>query len=289
MTDYGVQPTGYVRKPLATILAELELAMVTEFGPGVIQNEESPLGQLNGLSADLLNEVDERNLELYQSYDPDQAEGLRLDMLGRLRVLFRGGRTDAEYRKAITNQGEARVSVKDIESALLGIPGVTFAKFWTEAADLSPGMVAIAVLGGDDQAIADLALLYVVPGINTFGSTRVTTLEDGQCRSFNILRPVVVPVSVELLLKNNDRNCPTPADQAIAEVVASAWLDARENGMEVTHYSLRAILEGAFPGVELVSFEGTRDSIGYGVNGAVPIAFTEIAAISSDDVGVDWS
>lgn len=75
MTDYGVTSSGYVRKPLATILAELEAAMRTQFGAGVIQTAVSPLGQLNGLVADLLAEVDERNLDLYQSYDPDQAEG----------------------------------------------------------------------------------------------------------------------------------------------------------------------------------------------------------------------
>ena len=57
MTDYGVQSTGYVRKPLSVILSEIEASMTTEFGPGVIQTSQSPFGQLNGLMADLVAEV----------------------------------------------------------------------------------------------------------------------------------------------------------------------------------------------------------------------------------------
>ena len=57
MTDYGVQPTGFVRKPLAVILAEIESSLITEFGPGVIQTPQSPLGQINGTFADIMAEM----------------------------------------------------------------------------------------------------------------------------------------------------------------------------------------------------------------------------------------
>lgn len=66
MADFGVVPEGYVRKPISIILAEIEAAMATEFGPGVIQTSQSPLGQLNGLMADLIAEIEERNLDVYR-------------------------------------------------------------------------------------------------------------------------------------------------------------------------------------------------------------------------------
>ena len=87
MTDYGVQPTGFVRKPLNVILAEIEAAMITEFGPDAIQTAQSPFGQLNGLFADLANELWERAEDIYLSHDPDQAEGNRLDTIGRVRQI----------------------------------------------------------------------------------------------------------------------------------------------------------------------------------------------------------
>jgi hypothetical protein len=45
MAEYGVLPTGYARKPLAVILAEIEQRMIDLFGPNVVQTAQSPLGR----------------------------------------------------------------------------------------------------------------------------------------------------------------------------------------------------------------------------------------------------
>ena len=49
MTDYGVQPTGFVRKPLSVIKADMEAMNRAEFGSNVIQTPQSPLGQIVGI------------------------------------------------------------------------------------------------------------------------------------------------------------------------------------------------------------------------------------------------
>lgn len=54
MTEYGVVTTGFSRKPLTVIIAELEAANIIFFGPGLIQTSQSPMGQLNGLRADAI-------------------------------------------------------------------------------------------------------------------------------------------------------------------------------------------------------------------------------------------
>lgn len=293
MTDYGVQPTGYVRKPLEVFLAGLEAAMVTEFGPGVVQTEVSPLGQLNGLMADLLNELDEGNLAVYQSYDPDEAEGTRLDILARLRVTKRGERNDVQLRQAITNTGQARVDIQDVEHALRGVSGVTFAKMYEAGTttELESGHVAIAIIGGDDAEVANVVRRYVVPGISTYGNYRVSSLVDNLCRDFSIIRPIEVPVSLDLVLRAvpGPSSCPPPSDGAVKTALAEAWLAARENGQDVSHYTLRTIIEKLYPSIELVSFSGERDGIELGPNVPVSIGFIEIAALSSDNMEVAWA
>lgn len=292
MTTYGIQPTGYVRKPISVILAELEAAMVTEFGPGVIQTPQSPLGQLNGLMADLLAEVDERNLDLYQSYDPDQAESTRLDTLAALRLIRRGSRSDAEMRQAITNEGQARIDVQDLAQALRSLEGVTYAQVFvndageTENPELQRGFVAAAVIGGDDSSVAEVVRAYVAPGVSTYGNLVVSTSVGGLCRSVSIIRPVTVQVDATVTVRlRRDRNgCPPPSVVAIEAAAEASWLIRRQNGLDVTAYQLRSLLEGSFSNVEFVSFTASRNGAPQQLNQDITIAFTEMADLSVEVV-----
>lgn len=294
MSNYGVQPTGYVRKPLAVILAELEAVMITEFGPGVIQTPQSPLGQLNGLVADMVAEIEERNLDLYQSYDPDQAEGARLDILGRLRLLNRGDETEDDYRRAITNEGQSRIDIQDMHWSIKTLDGVEFVQVFVnetgefEIPELSQASVAVAVIGGDDNEIANVVRKYVVPGISTYGNYQVYSNIDGFCRTLSIIRPILVPVTLQINLRvRNDRyGCPAPSPTAVKNVLAEGWMNERVNGKSPSFYSLRTIIEGAFSNVELTDFTGFRDGQSYFQNQDVPISFIEIAGLDTLDMTV---
>lgn len=289
MTDYGVQPTGYVRKPLSVHLAELEAKLVTEFGPGIIQTSESPLGQLNGMMADLLNEVEEGNLDVYQSYDPDEAEGTRLNILARLRLAYRGNRSDVELRQAITNTGEARIDIQDVHHALRGLEGVTYAQLWTEGPYFGAGTVAVAVIGGDEEEIADVMRQYIVPGIATYGNQRVSSVIKGSCRSFSIIRPEEVDVHLEVKVKAGPQlgGCPAPSTVAIEAAIVSGWASLRQNDLDVDHYTLRSIIERQFPNIELVSFTGYRDANPPSMNQPIDIGFTEIARLTANNMTVE--
>lgn len=288
MTDYGVQPTGYVRKPIGVLLAELEAAMVTEFGPGVVQTEVSPFGQLNGLMADILNEVDERNLELYQSVDPDQAEGKRLDTLGRLRLAYRGTRTEDQYRKAITNAGQGRIDLLDIELALRSITGVTYAKVFEGLEWLENGVLSIAVIGGDDFQIADAIRPYIVPGIGTYGNYRVSSTSTGRCRSFSIVRPIETDINLLIKVRVGPGlgGCPPPSTTAIRDALVDGWMASRENGGSLTHFAIRTLIESKWPNVELVSFTAAGSEIVGVENSTFPIAFIEIAKLTIENTEV---
>lgn len=294
---FGVTPTGFRVKPYAQTLAEIEALMRTEFGPDVVQSAESPLGQLNALFADLATGLWEVGLDVYQSYDPDQAEGPRLDSLAKLRVLSRGiGETDEAFRQAITNIGRARIDLQDIVRAVRAVPGVTYVQAFVNDADtatdfgLNPGAVAVAVLGGEDEAVAAELRRFVVPGVETYGNTRVTTLIDGLCRSFNIVRPFVIPVSLALVVRRRaDRlGCPPPAGAAIRDALVADLNAAMLNGDDVTLFRVRQAVESRWAGqVELVSFTGERDGLASeGANEAVRIGFVEIASFAAADITV---
>lgn len=297
MTEYGVQPTGYIRKPISVILAELEAAMITEFGPGIIQTSQSPFGQLNGLMADLIAEVDERNLDLYQSYDPDQAEGVRLDTLARLRLISRGIELDPELRKSITNEGQSRVDMQDLSRAIKSVDGVTFVQvFVNETGEvtnfgLERGTVAVAVIGGEDSEIAQAMRKYIVPGINTYGNLNVTSEIEGQCRSVSIIRPIEIPVSITLNAKavSDKFGCPPPSPTAIRELISEEWQSSRINGLDPSFYTIRTIVESQFTNIEVTSVSGERDGQSYSSNEPIPIGFIEIAYIDKDSVTVNLS
>lgn len=295
---YGVQPTGFVRKPLPIILAEIEAALITEFGPDVIQTSQSPLGQINGLMADLIAQLWELAEDAYQSYDPDQAEGIRLDTLARIRLLLRaGGESDESLRQAITNQGRARIDVQDVVRVVRGIEGVSYAEMFINETNqfdpdtlLQPGQVAVAVIGGDDEEIAEALRAYTVPGVSFYGNTYVTSEIDGRCRTVAIVRPIEVPVTLSITVRMNRdfRDCPPPAVLAVRDALVADFLGDRllRNGDDITFFRIRSAIESRWPNVEVVSFTGSRDGIGQSMNEPVQIAFIEIARVAADNVTV---
>lgn len=293
MTEFGVQPTGFVRKPLAVILAEIEAALITEFGPAVIQTSQSPLGQINGLFADYAAQLWEESENVYQSYDPDQAEGLRLDTLARLRLLTRGtAESDANFRKAITNAGRARVDLQDLSRAIRGLDGVTYTQVFVndgssiDVNGLPPNTISVAVIGGDPEEITTAMRQYVVPGVSTYGNLSVSTNIDGFCRQFEIVRPITVAVKlvIQVRTRRDALGCPPPATSAIRLAI----IEQLEllNGDDVTWFKVRQLIESLFPTVEVVVMQGERDEIIYPMNEPVPINFLEIATFVLDDITV---
>lgn len=293
---YGVGPSGFELKRLPEILADLQAANIATFGPGVVQTDQSPLGQLNGLHADLVASVWELAQSVYQANDPDQAEGVNLDRIAKLRLLARAtGESDIDFRQAITNAGRARIDMSDLSQALSALAGVTWVQTFvnetdtTDADGIPRQHVAVAILGGDDDEIARTVRAYVVPGIGTHGNTIVETTIEGFCRSIKIIRPTVIPVEIEVdVIARPDRNgCPPPSALAIASGLADALTGAGRprNGQDVTEYLVRQAVESRYPNIEV---DAVRANIKPGTAGAVPIAigFFQIMSVSVDDIAV---
>lgn len=293
MTTYGVVPEGFSRKPLEITLSEIEASLITEFGPGVIQTSQSPLGQINGLMANLVTQLWELAEDIYQSYDPDQAEGTRLDTLASIRLMSRqGAESDTSFRLAVTNEGQARIDLQDVARAIAAIDGVTYYHVWANDTgvmdeNLMPASsVCVAVTGGDDDEIAAAVRRYLVPGVSLYGNTTVESEIDGYCRSLRILRPIEIPVTLTITVRKfkDSFGCPPPSNDAIKTYLLENI--TLLNGEDVSHYTLRSVIENGFSNVEVVSFVGERDGIISPTNQSVIIGFIERAIFNSDDVTV---
>ena len=298
MADYGVIPTGFNRKPLTVILQEIETSNQTELGSGVIQTPQSPLGQLNGLMADLIAQLWEFAETTYNSHDPDAAEGNNLDRLAKLRLLRRAAQEQDEgFRRAITNQGQARIDLQDITRAVAGLDGVTYVQVFLNDGDavdangIPRGSIAVAVLGGNDEELAEVLRQYIVPGISTFGNVPIISNEEGFCRSMMIMRPLLIPVklTVHVKLRKDVMGCPPPSLIAIRDTLVQR-LNAGDrrllNGDDVDEYRIRSIVESEFQSVQFNTFSGERDGHAYFANQPVPINFMEKAEITTENVDV---
>lgn len=77
-TIYGVTPAGFVIKPQAEIVADLEAAFRATFGVGINLTPSSPFGQLVGIFAERLSSLWQLAEAVYTATTPDGAEGVPL-------------------------------------------------------------------------------------------------------------------------------------------------------------------------------------------------------------------
>jgi hypothetical protein len=236
MADYGVQPTGYVRKPLAVFLSELQQSAIDEFGIDIIQTAESPLGQIQAIMALAFSEVDETIFDTYQSFDADVSEGPRQDIIGGLRDLVRqDDEADSDYRLRITNQGQGNIKLTAIVDALRAIPGVTWAAAIenrtaaVNALGMDPHSAAYAVKGGADEDVALAIYQMSVPGIGLEGNTLIEVVADGYCQSVRFVRPVDVPIQINLVVRAvpDACNCAPPSIGTIIDFVVADFENDR--------------------------------------------------------------
>lgn len=229
----GVSPTGYVIKTPQEILGSFEDKAAEVFGPGVILTAQSPLGVLLGLLTDLTAEMEERNLAIYQSYDPTQAEGANLTRIGNIRGLSKGSLSDAKFSRVITGDGTIPVEMSDRIQAVMAVDGVSWVAVrensaqFSDSSGIPPHTIAFAVIGGADAAVAEAIYRNTIPGIGLYGMTSVPVTIGGYCRQINFIRPADIPVFVDLTVRLVPDVC-TCGLTSPQEVVD--YLDAAANG-----------------------------------------------------------
>lgn len=266
----GVTPLGFERKSLAEILADVEAAASGAFGPALIQTAESPQGQLNGIFANIAAQTWEMAEDVYQSLDPDQAEGPRLDMLARLRGLVRpAGEDDATFARRITNRDRPDIHLRPAIEAVEAVAGVGCVRVWvndtgTVDANGIPGhSICFAVTGGDDAEVGAAIHDWTVAGIGLYGNTTVTVPDaSGICRTLAFLRPAPRPVSLNVTIASrppDGRGCAAPTVDEVRDAIVAGLSCAAAgglgNGADVTESRVRQALS-VLPGAEVLTVAG---------------------------------
>ncbi|MBN9074285.1 MAG: hypothetical protein J0H34_22335 [Rhizobiales bacterium] len=297
MSEYGVVPAGFRRKPLPVLLDELQDAAVAIFGPGVIQTAQSPLGQLNGLFAAMAGEFQEALEDVYQSFDVDQAETLRLDIIAKLRGMARiASEDDLGFRLRITNQAEANIKMTANVRRLREIAGVSWVTArenrTAEESDLGQPAhsVAYAVIGGDDDEVGTAIYQMSVPGAGLYGNTIIPVTADGYCQQVEFIRPADVPIVVIASVRAmaGNCNCAPPTVGAIVQHVVTTFSDecGYRNGDTIRLAEVRAEV-GRLPGVEVVEVEMYRlDSPD--VTAEIETSLFERAVFEAANIGVEY-
>lgn len=93
MTTYGVTPTGFVRPSVEDILADIESDQRSLVSQHIDTDPETPIGQINGITARQLGMAWEALETAYNAFDVDRAEDFLLTALGKLTGTIREGAT----------------------------------------------------------------------------------------------------------------------------------------------------------------------------------------------------
>lgn len=290
---FGVTPTGFIRKPLDNIIADYDSSARSVFGQNVIVDPTSPLGQLLGLFALLHAQNWELAEDTYQSLDPDQAEGLRLDQVGRIRGVVRPmGESDATYRRRITNFGRADLHLRPLINAVAAVDDVQYVRVWenatssTDSNGIPAHSLVVAVIGGSNALVAEAIYNETVAGIGLGGNTLVE-IEDfgGHCRTIAIQRLTQVPIKIEMDVRvRSFQGCVAPDTEAIAakleELLGFEADFGFVNGEDVTQQRIIGVVSQLL-GIEVDEVRMSREEQPEDIPGPgnIEIDFDEIATI----------
>ena len=97
MSNYGVTPTGFVKKRLDKIIEDIQTELTNELGFDVSLNPQSALNVFITNQADRLAQLWEVAEQVYYAHYPSSAEGINLDNAGQFAGLTREGDQRSKY------------------------------------------------------------------------------------------------------------------------------------------------------------------------------------------------
>lgn len=149
---FGVTSNGFERKDLQTILEEIEESQRDDIDPGLNQEADSLLGQLNGVMVNALSELWEVAEAVYNAFNPDTASNQSLDNVAAI--------TGSTRRPATPSTVLADVTLD---------PGTT----------LPAGSVATVAGDPDARFLLDTEIVWPGPGPFTFVDQPFTAESTG--------------------------------------------------------------------------------------------------------------
>ncbi len=146
---YGVDSTGFASKPLTVILDDKEAREKASIDPALDVSPAQPLGQLNGIHAADTRDAWELAEAVYNSFDPDKAEGVPLDNLCALTGTYRKAATFTKVAVTLTFGAAATIPQGSLVS-VVGHPEIVCAldaAVTRGSAGTSPGTMTCTTSG----------------------------------------------------------------------------------------------------------------------------------------------
>lgn len=281
---FGVTPDGFVIKPLATILQEIEDSQRADIDPGLDLDPRSAQGMLNGIFAGALAELWELGQAGYSALYPDSANDASLDNVSSITGTVRSATTKTTIPSVdvtlnpnkslpvgsvahLASQPNARF-LSDVEVPASTVGGVFPVDFTAESAG------AIAVAAGQLSVIAEPVSGWVAVTNPNAGASGEETETDPELR---IKRASELEgggsTSVDAIRANLLQNIASVVDASVFENV----LDVVVGGL--LPHSIRAVLRGGGATEIAQTIFDTKEA-GANTNGAQ-------SAVVTDSQGVD--
>jgi uncharacterized phage protein gp47/JayE len=167
MASYGVTSTGFIRKPIETILEEIEDDQKAALGAGFDVSAQSPAGQINGVVATALDELWEVAAAVYASLDPDSATGAALSALSSLTGTVREAATKSTVTASVNLDAGKTLAA----GAVASVSGNPSARFVTTVAVTN---------GGGAPAAVPVAMEAETAGVVVANAGTLTVIESAQ-------------------------------------------------------------------------------------------------------------
>lgn len=255
MTTYGVTDAGFILKRTADILIDLADEFDTRF-PGIKTDGESVAGNIIGVVGAAVGQAWEELQLANNQYDPLSARGANLSTLVLLNGIVRkDNETDQALRERRNNVTftPATAIVESIYSNLANIDNVTFARVYvnetgtTDARSITEHSVAVVIVGGDDNEIAETIFNNISAGIATFGTTQIDIVDvQGFQYPIRFTRPTGIPIYVDVQIDTDDN---FPADGS--DQIKQAIVDYAAGGNDSIG-GTRGNLDGFPPGADVL-------------------------------------
>jgi uncharacterized phage protein gp47/JayE len=167
MSSYGVTAAGFVRKPLETILSEIETDQKAALGAGFDVSVQSPEGQINGTVATQLDELWEVAEAVYSSIDPDKATDTALAAAASLSGTVRQAATKSTVTATVNLDAGKTLAA----GAIASVSGSPDARFVTTVAVTN---------GGGAPADVSVAMEAETAGVVIANAGTLTVIETAQ-------------------------------------------------------------------------------------------------------------
>jgi uncharacterized phage protein gp47/JayE len=139
--SYGITDAGFILKRLIDIKEDMDAAYQSALGAGINIDPQSPLGQIIGISSDLLSVLWELAEAIYDSASPNKAEGSSLDDVASITNLTRLAATKSTVTGRISGTNGTIIPVGFVAS----VTGNPLSRFATiESGTIAGGYVDLA-------------------------------------------------------------------------------------------------------------------------------------------------